>query len=274
MPEKLTDISRLCIHSMTTKPSSLIESIEAYSSAGIAGITVWREFLDELGVKESAARLADSDLEVVSLCRGGFFPAVDASGREAALDENRRAIEQAATIGAPMVVLVCGAIPGQALTESRKQIQDALGTLLPEAQAAGVKLAIEPLHPMYADDRSAVNTLGQANDMVEALAHPNVGIAADVYHLWWDPNLEAEIQRAGDSILAFHVSDWNTPTLNLMNDRALMGHGCINIPEIRGWVESVGFDGPIEVEIFSNRHWASDQIEYLEQIKTAYLNYV
>lgn len=274
MAEALMDTSRLCVHTMTTKPLSLTEAIEAYTAAEIPGITVWRQYLDALGVKESAKRLADSGLDIMSLCRGGFFPAVDAAGREAALDDNRRAIEEAADIGAPLVVLVCGAVPGQPLTESRKQIQDALATLLPEAQAAGVTLAIEPLHPMYADDRSAVNTLGQANDMVEALAHPNVGIAADVYHLWWDPNLEAEIQRAGDSIVAFHVCDWKTPTTDLLNDRGLMGEGCINIPEIRGWVEAAGFNGAIEVEVFSDRHWATDQVEYLETIKKAYLSHV
>ena len=274
MPTPLTDTTRLCVHTMTTKPLSLVEAIDAYTAADIPGITVWRQYLEALGANESAKRLKDSGLNVVSLCRGGFFPADTEAKRTAALDHNRRAIEEAAIIGAPLVVLVCGAQPGQDLSESRKQIQDGIATLLPFAQAAGVKLAIEPLHPMYADDRSAVNTLGQANDMVEALAHPYIGIAADVYHLWWDPNLEAEIKRAGESILAFHVCDWLTPTRDLLNDRGIMGDGCINIPEIRGWVESAGFNGAIEVEIFSNKQWASDQIEYLSRIKKAYLNHV
>ena len=274
MPEPLTDISRLCVHTMTTKPLSLVEAIETYTATGIPGITVWRQYLEELGPVEAAGRLMDSGLKVVSLCRGGFFPAVDEAGRSAALDDNRRAIEEAAIIDAPILVLVCGAVPGQALSESRKQIQDAIAILAPEAEASGVKLAIEPLHPMYADQRSAVNTLGQANDIVENLAHPFVGIAADVYHLSWDPDLEAEIKRTGESILAFHVCDWLTPTRDLLNDRGLMGEGCINIPEIRGWVESAGFRGMIEVEIFSDRHWATNQRDYLEHIKKAYLNHV
>ncbi|MCD6288224.1 MAG: sugar phosphate isomerase/epimerase, partial [Candidatus Hydrogenedentes bacterium] len=142
------------------------------------------------------------------------------------------------------------------------------------AESAGVKLAIEPLHPMYADSRSAVNTLGQANDMVAALGLKSVGVTVDVYHLWWDPNLETEIKRAGDSILSFHVCDWRTPTRDLLTDRGFMGEGCIDIKRIRGWVESAGFDGYIEVEIFSDELWAADQAEFVDRIKSAYLQHV
>lgn len=211
---------------------------------------------------------------MASLCRGGFFPALNASDRAKAIDDNRKAIEEAATIGAPIVVLVCGAKPDLPSSESRKQILDGIAAVLPDAEATGVKLAIEPLHPMYADTRSAVSTMAQANDMLEMLDSPAVGIALDVYHTWWDQNLETEIARAGQSILAFHVNDWRTPTRDLLNDRALMGQGCINIPEIRGWVENAGFDGYLEVEIFSNEYWATNQIDYLERIKEAYQNHV
>ena len=183
------------------------------------------------------------------------------------------AIEQAAAIGAPLIVLVCGADPGQALEKSREQIAEGITRLIPFAQKSGVKLAIEPLHPMYAGDRSAINTLKQANHMAEIINSEWVGVAIDVYHLWWDPSLEVEIHRcaAQNHLFAFHVCDWNVPTIDFLNDRGLMGDGCINVPEIRSWVEDTGFNGYIEVEVFSEKYWATDQKEYLEKIKNAYL---
>jgi sugar phosphate isomerase/epimerase len=215
--------------------------------------------------------LRDSGLQVVSLCRGGFFPAETAAGRQAAIDDNLRAIEEAHAIGAPLIVMVCGAVPSQPLEESRKQIVDGIAAIADRAHEAGVKLAIEPLHPMFADNRSAVNTLKQANDMVDQLVHPTVGVTVDVYHVWWDPDLEEQIKRAGKTIFSYHVCDWRTPTRELLNDRGLMGQGCIPLKKIRGWVEEAGFDGPIEVEIFSNEFWAMDQHEFLAAIKQAWL---
>lgn len=275
MPKPITNLSKLCIHSITTKPWSLTQAISGYAKAGVPAITVWRQALEPLGLRESAKALRESGLEVVSLCRGGFFPAKTEKGREAALDDNRRAIEEAAAIGAPLIVLVCGAVPGIPLSESRKQIADGIAAVLPDAQAAGVKLSIEALHPMFADDRSAVNTLKQANDMAEALDHPFVGVTVDVYHLWWDPDLEREVRRAGaaGNLLSFHICDWRTPTRDLLNDRGLMGEGCIPIRQIRGWVEETGFSGYNEVEIFSNEYWATDQTQFVEKIKRAYLEH-
>lgn len=267
-------INRLCVHTMTTRPLSLEQAVDAYSEAGVAGITVWRQHLEVMELNRAARLLQDSGLDVVSLCRGGFFPALTSKGRQHALDDNRRAIEEAATIGAPLIVLVCGAEPGQPLAESRKQIADGITALIPDANAAGVKLAIEPLHPMYADTRSAINTLAQANDLVESLGSSQVGIAADVYHLWWDPTLESEIARAGEHILAFHVCDWRTPTRDLVNDRGLMGEGCIPIRQIRQWIEQTGFSGYSEVEIFSEDYWAIDQRAYLQRIKEAFREHV
>ncbi|MGV3557846.1 sugar phosphate isomerase/epimerase family protein [Larkinella arboricola] len=267
------DFSKLCVHTITTKPWSVEEAAEHFALSGIGGITVWRDALANRNIYQTGQLLRDHNLTVVSLCRGGFFPHLEAAGRQAAIDENRRAIDEAAELGAPHVVLVCGAVPGQPLTESRKQIRDGIAALLPHAEASGVKLAIEPLHPMYADNRSAINTLGQANDMAEELNSPLVGVAVDVYHLWWDPNLEQEIQRCGKNghLFAFHICDWKTPTEDLLNDRGLMGEGCINVRQIRSWVEATGFNGFNEVEIFSNRYWAEDQKEFLEKIKNGYL---
>lgn len=271
MAKPITDFSKLCIHTFTTDPWTLPEAIEGYTKAGVPGITVWRQALATLGAEASGQALRDSGLKVVSLARGGFFPADSAAAKQKAIDDNFLAIDEAVAIGAPLIVLVCGAVPGMPLVESRRQIVEGIEAVLPRAIEAGVKLAIEPLHPMYADSRSAVNTLAQANDMVEAIANPFVGVAVDVYHLWWDPALETEIARCGESVLAFHVCDWRTPTRDLLTDRGLMGEGCINIPEIRGWVEATGFDSYNEVEIFSKEFWATDQTEYVEKIKAAYL---
>lgn len=269
-PTPIEDLSRLCVHTMTTKPWSLEEAIEHYQRAGVAGITVWRDALEKLGVAGSAKALRESGLEVVSLCRGGFFPAASEADRQKAIEENRRAIAEAHAIGAPVVVLVCGAEPSVSLDESRKMIADGIAAVLGDAEAAGVKLAIEPLHPMYADTKSAVSTMKQANDLVDRLGSASVGVAVDVYHLWWDDTLEAEITRCGDSIFAFHVCDWRVPTRHMLTDRGLMGEGCIDIPRIRGCVEAAGFEGPIEVEIFSEEFWAMDQAAYLDRIIQAY----
>jgi len=271
----ITDLSKLCIHTITTKPWSLEQAVEKYSKKGVKGISVWRQWLDENGLYVSGKLLRDAGMDVVSLVRGGFFPGRTAEERQKAIDDNKMALDEAAAIGAPSVVLVCGAVPGQALTESRKQIVDGIASVLDHAAEVNVKLSIEPLHPMYADTRSAVITLRQANDMCDALDSPFVGVAVDVYHVWWDPDLQQEIERCGKSgyLFAFHICDWMSPTVDILNDRGLMGEGCINVREIRGWVEDAGFDGYNEVEIFSNRWWGKNQDEFLEAIVNGYLHH-
>jgi sugar phosphate isomerase/epimerase len=268
----LDELSQLCIHTITTKPWSIETAAQNFSKAGVKGITVWRDALDGRNIRQTGQLLRDSGLEIVSLCRGGFFPSTDASKRKAALDDNRKAIEEAAEIGAPLIVLVCGSNPHQPLEESRKQIQEGIQSVLPEAIAAGVKLAIEPLHPMYADTRSAVNTLEQANTMASEINSSYVGVAVDVYHLWWDPHLEQEIKRCGKNnhLFAFHICDWNVPTNDFLLDRGLMGEGCIPVRKIRSWVEETGFTGYYEVEIFSNKFWSEDQDVFLKKIINAY----
>lgn len=267
-----TDLSRLCIHTITTKPWNIEEAAKNYAAAGVKGITVWRDALEGRNIRQTGNMLRREGLDIVSLCRGGFFAGKDAEQRKPAIDDNRKAIAEAAELGAPIIVLVCGADPRQPLEESRKQIFDGIAAIIPDASAAGVKLAIEPLHPMYADTRSAINTLAQANDMAEALHSPWLGVAVDVYHLWWDPHLEQEIKRCGQNehLLAFHICDWKTPTTDLLLDRGLMGQGCIPVKQIREWVEAAGFDGFNEVEIFSNVFWKEDQAEFLKKIVNAY----
>lgn len=270
--QPLNDTRKLCVHTITTKPLPMEQVLELYPKYGIAGITVWRQALEGRDVAKAGKQLRDAGMSIVSLCRGGFFPAADEAGRKKAVGENIEAIDEAAALGAPLVVLVCGAVPGQPLEDSRKQIADGIAAVAGHAQKAGVKLAVEPLHPMYADSRSAINTMRQANDLCEALKLPNVGVAVDVYHLWWDPELQGEIARCGRNghLYAFHICDWRTPTEDLLNDRGLMGDGCIDVKQIRGWVEEAGFDGFNEVEVFSNRYWAMDQRMYLERIVDAY----
>jgi sugar phosphate isomerase/epimerase len=269
---QVNDLSRLCIHTITTKPWNIEDAAKNFVANGVAGITVWRDALQGRNILQTGKHLRDSGLHIVSLCRGGFFPDKEKAKRLAAIDDNKRAIDEAEQLGTDLIVLVCGSSPDQSLEDSRKQIQDGIETVLPHAKKAGVKLAIEPLHPMYADTRSAVNTLAQANDMAIAIASPSVGVAVDVYHLWWDPSLEQEIYRCGKNGLlhAFHICDWNVPTTDFLLDRGVMGDGCIPVSKIMGWVEKAGFTGHHEVEVFSNKYWQGDQLPYLKKIISAY----
>jgi sugar phosphate isomerase/epimerase len=266
------DLSRLCVHTITTKPWVIEQAIDHYCQSGVRGITVWRDALEGRSPSQIGELIAHAGLTLVSLCRGGFFAASSKKEQLLAIESNLRAIEEAHFLGAPQLVLVCGADQTQHLSESRAQIRDGIAKILPLAEQAQVKLAVEPLHPMYADCRSAINTLKQANDLCDELNSPWLGVAVDVYHLWWDPDLEFQIHRCGQAgrIFQFHISDWKTPTLDLLNDRGLMGEGCIPIREIRGWAERSGFNGFCEVEIFSNRYWSEDQSQYLEKIVRAY----
>ena len=268
----LTDLTRLCLHTVTTKPWTIEEAAENYSRNGVKGITVWRDTLFGRNIRDTGNMLRNLGLSVVSLCRGGFFANTDPLKRKKAVEDNRRAIGEAFELGTDKIILVCGADPAQPLEVSRRQIFEGISSVLEDAGSAKIKLAIEPLHPMYADTRSAINSIAQANDLVELLNSEWVGVAVDVYHLWWDPALEKEIERGGRnrSLLAFHISDWKTPTHDMLNDRGLMGEGCIPVRKIRSWMENAGFKGFIEVEIFSDIYWRMDQSEFLRKIISAY----
>ncbi len=271
----MENLDRLAIHTMTTKPWDLPTACAKYAEAGVRGMGLWRQWLEGRPLADSRQMLDDHGIKAVSLVRAGFFPYLDTSQKREAFGNNVQAIDEAAAVGAPQVVLVCGAIPELSLEENRKHILDGIASLIDHAASCNVKLAIEPLHPMYADCRSAVNTIGQCNDMIDQLGDEWVGIAADVYHIWWDPQLEKEFNRAGSRIIGFHVCDWMTPTADMLNDRGLMGEGCIDNSGIRQSLEaSTGFDSWIEVEVFSTRHWAGDQDAYLQKIKRAYREHV
>ena len=269
------DFSKLCIHTQTTKPWTLEECIINFASAGVKGISIWRHLLEGKDLNKIKLLLDSNRMDVVSLVRGGFFPSVDPKKRLSAIEDNQLAIEQASALGAPLVVLVCGAEPKQSLESSRQQIKEGITALIPLAEKRNVKLAIEPLHPMYGAEKSAILTLGQANEMCELIDSPWVGIAIDVYHLWWDDQLKNEIIRCGKNknILAFHICDWRVNTIDFLTDRGLMGEGCIDIKKIREWIEAAGFDGYNEVEVFSERLWSGDQKQYLKDIKKSYINY-
>jgi sugar phosphate isomerase/epimerase len=245
----------------------LPEIIEACVKRGIRAISPWRDQVAAAGLPAISRLVKTHGLELSGYCRGGMFPAVDAAGLKAARDDNRRAVDEARELNAACLVLVVGGLPGASsghaahkdIALARSQVTDGIADLLEHARAARMPLAIEPLHPMYAADRACINTLEQALDVCDLLDPQRsgaLGVAVDVYHVWWDPKLQAQIERAGkERLLAFHVCDWLTPTTDLLNDRGMMGDGVIDIRRIRGWVEAQGFAGYSEVEIFSAANW-------------------
>jgi len=258
----MRDLSRdnrfLSVNTATLrKERPLAEVVAALAKAGIPGIGPWREQIQAIGIKASAQLIGDHGLTVSGVSRAGVFTANGRAGLQKVVDDNRRAVDEAAGIGARCLVMIGGGlIPGSRdIADARALFAEGLAALLPHARMARVPLAIEPLHPMYAADRAVINTLAQANDLCDALGD-GVGVVVDVYHTWWDPNLEREIARAGAKrILAFHLSDWLVPTTDLLLDRGMMGDGVIDLRRIRGWVEAAGFEGLCEVEIFSERNW-------------------
>jgi sugar phosphate isomerase/epimerase len=247
----------LSINTATVKQQwpGLRQVVEGVARAGIPGIAPWRDQIQAYGTAEAGRLIRDAGLTVTGLCRGGMF--TTGNGR-AALDDNRRAVDEAAAIGAACLVLVVGGLPSGSkdIAGARNQVADALGILLPYARTAGVPLAIEPLHPMYAADRACVNTLAQALDICDLMGG-GVGVVIDVYHVWWDPALMAQIARAGAAgrILAHHICDWLVPTRDLLLDRGMMGDGVIDLKSIRAAMEAAGYHGPQEVEIFSAENW-------------------
>ncbi len=276
MIQPINDLSKCCIHTITTKPWRLEQALDHFAEKQIGGISVWQQAIEAMGAEKAGRLLSDYPIEVVSYVRGGFFPNRHSAERQKAIDHNKKMLDEAAAIGAPLLVLVCGAEPQQSLAESRTQIRDGIQAIIPHAESLGIKLGIEPLHPMYADTRSAINTLGQANDVADAISSEWVGVVVDVYHLWWDDRLEAEINRCGRNghLFAYHVCDWKVPTNDMLLDRGLMGEGCIPLKTIRQWVEAAGFNGFNEVEIFSDHYWNMGQEEFLDKIVEAYLEFV
>lgn len=260
------------VHTFTNKPWNLQQCCENYAQAGFGGVSIWRNVVakDEggVGLDEAVKIVKGSGLQVPAYVRGGFFPAGDPAKRQAAIDHNKTLLDEAAALGAGQVVLVVGAVPGMPLDEARRQVAEGIAACLPHAEKVGVKLSIEPLHPMYAGDKSCINRMAEAREVCEQLASKWLGIALDVYHCWWDPDLEVEIRLAGEqgTLLGYHICDWRLDTRHMLTDRGLMGDGCIDIASITQMVRATGFDGLAEVEVFSEQYWATDQTEYLKLI--------
>lgn len=264
----MTAAGPLSLNSITVKPWSLAQVIEACARHGIPGIAPWRDVLQAMGVAAAAKHIRDAGLRVTGLCRGGMFPAADEAGRAAAIEDNRRAIAEAHAIGADCLVMVCGGLPpgSKDLPGARAMVRDGLHAILPEARAAGVTLALESLHPMTCADRSVLSTLGQALDLCDELGE-GTGVAVDVYHVWWDPDLARQMTRAKGRIAGFHVCDWKVPTTDLVFDRGLPGEGIIDIPAIRAMAEAAGWSGGVEVEILSSRWWGEDPETVVREVK-------
>ena len=262
----------LSINTATVRKSNgvdwpLDQIIEACAQRGIRAISPWRDQVASVGLDKIAKQLRDAGMTLSGYCRGGFYPAFDAAGLQAAHDDNRRAIDEAKTLNAPCLVLVVGSLPGALsgkpqyidIARARAEVKDGIAKALEYARQVGMPLAIEPLHPMQAAERACVNTMEQALDMCDALDPQRtgaLGVAVDAYHVWWDPKLAQQIARAGkERLLAWHVCDWLTPTRDLLNDRGMMGDGVIELKKIRGWMEAAGYAGFAEVEIFSTLDW-------------------
>jgi sugar phosphate isomerase/epimerase len=230
--------------------------VEACARHGVRAIDPWRNQVAAAGLAEACRIVEANGMRVTGYCRGGMFPAADAAGRRAAIDDNRRAVDEAAALGAECLVLVVGSLPqgSRDIDGARAMVADGIAAVLPHARACQVPLALEPMHPMYAADRACVNTLAQALDLCDQLGD-GMGVAIDVYHTWWDPDLPRQIARAGKRILAYHVCDWLVPTRDLLVDRGMMGDGVIDLPGIRRMIEAAGYRGTQEVEIFSAENW-------------------
>ncbi len=262
---------RLAIHTFTTKPWSIDECIENYARHGFGGISIWRETVAGEDLARVGRKLKDSGLKPIAYVRGGFFTSTTREGRHAAIEDNLGVIRDSETLGLPMIVLVGGATPGQSPRENLDQIEEGIRAILPAAEAAGIRLAIEPLHPMYAGDRCAVASMGDANDLCDAIDHPLVGVAADVYHIWWDSKLEQELARcaAAGRLFAFHVCDFRPELEHPLLDRGLPGEGIGACARVAAAVKAAGFSDMTEVEIFSRRLWAENQHHLLDKIAAA-----
>ncbi len=270
-PHELRDLSNdtslLSLNTATVRKRwNLAEIIDGCARHNIGGISPWRDQVAECGLNEAARRIQDAGLTVTGLYRGGMFPAATREGLQANIDDNLQAIDEAATLNARCLAIVVGGLPegSKSIDLARSQVFDGLSAILEHARACEVPLALEPLHPMYAADRACVNTMKQSLDICDLLGD-DVGVAADVYHIWWDPDLEEQIERAGkkNRLFAYHVCDWLVPTNDLLLDRGMMGDGIIDLKSIRSMVESAGYQGFCEVEIFSSSWWDRDPDEVL-----------
>lgn len=266
-------LERLSFNQITADPWSLEQVVRNCSQSGIQYIAVWRHKLGG-DVNQAAAMIRTAGLRVSSLCRGGWFSAPTAEERRERIADNRVAIEEATILGAPVLVIVSGPANGQTLDDARATVLDGLMEVLPDAEKAGVILGVEPLHPMYAAERSVLVTLKQANDIVQQMNSKSAGVVIDAFHVWWDPEVMPQIERSLGKVVGFHVSDWPVPLPGILMGRAMMGDGVIDLRRLREAVDATGYDGPIEVEIFNEEIWKSSDAGLLQQIQQRFLEQV
>ncbi|MGV9600456.1 sugar phosphate isomerase/epimerase family protein [Streptosporangium sandarakinum] len=271
-------MSRLSLNQWTTRRWSVAEAVEGCVRHGVGAIGLWRQDVAAQGLDETVKLVADAGLRVSSLCRGGFLT----SGDREALDDNRRAIDEAATLGAACLVMVVGGLPGvtpgepspavdRDLAGARERVAGALAALVPYAAERGVRLALEPLHPMYCADRAVLSTLGQALDLAEPYPAERVGVVVDTFHVWWDPQVLAQIARAGERIASYQVCDHLHPLpADVLLGRGVMGDGVIDFAPLTRAVSEAGYTGDIEVEIFNADVWAADPDEVLARVKARF----
>ncbi|HZO92225.1 MAG TPA: sugar phosphate isomerase/epimerase family protein [Candidatus Baltobacteraceae bacterium] len=264
------DRARLSLNQYTVKPWSLREAADACARRGIPSIAVWRDKIADVGLARAAGTVRDAGLRVSSVCRGGFFPSPSARERMKRIEHTRHAVDEAAALGAPVLVLVCGPAEGQPLRDAREQVAEGIAAVAEHAVKAGVKLGIEPLHPMMISERSVIASLREANDLVARIGSPAVGVVCDAYHVFWDAHLETELQRAGASICGVHLSDWTTPHGDVTADRAMIGDGCIDLAELVRNAEAAGYRGDYEIEVLNESAWRADLHAWLDLAVSRY----
>jgi sugar phosphate isomerase/epimerase len=270
----VTDLARLSLNQITVDQWDVPQLVEGCLRHGIGSVSLWRHRIAETGLQRTATLVREAGLHVSSVCRGGMFPATDAADVARRAADNRRAVDEAAELGADVLVLVCGPAADRDLPRARAQVADGIAALLPYAREAGVRLGIEPLHPMMITERSVVVTLGQALDLVEQHDSPWLGVVVDAYHVWWDPELAAGMARATGRVLGYHVSDWLTPTTDLVFGRGLMGQGAIDLPALSAAVAAAGYAGPVEVEVLSHEQWRRDADELVADVRARFVDHV
>lgn len=270
----LRDFSRLSLNTKTVERWTVAEAVEGCVRHGIPNIALWRDRVAEAGVAAAKRLVRDAGLGVSSLCRGGFFPAATPQARRERIDDNRRAIDEAAEIGAELLVLVCGGVAGGDIEAARGMVAEGIEAITPYAAERNVKLGVEPLHPMFAAERSVVVTVAEALDLALRFPADRVGVVVDVYHVWWDPDLYAQIARAGERLFGYHVNDWLVPLPDPLMGRGMMGDGIVELRKLRTAVDLAGYSGPIEVEIFNRELWDMPGDDVLELMKRRYLEFV
>jgi sugar phosphate isomerase/epimerase len=268
-------MNRLSLNQITTKTWSVPEAVAGCAESGVGWIGLWRDKVAETGVVETAKLVKDHGLKVSSLCRGGFFTNVNPDGSFVdGLAETKTALDEAAQLGADVLVLVVGGIADNDLTASRRQVADAVGILAPLALERGVRLGLEPLHPMQCAERSVLSTVDQALAIAEEHPAEAVGVIIDEFHVWWDPRIEESIAKAAGRIAGFHVCDQLVPLTDTLMGRALPGDGPIDHRHLRACVEAAGYDGPIEVEVFNTALWQRPGAEVLAEVIASYVAHV